>query len=122
MDATQNTSYVAYADFAKLDIRTGAITNVEEVPKSKKLLKLEVDFGASGKRTIVAGIKSMLDRTYGPIYPLMLVGTSVCAVINLEPREMFGIQSHGMILAAHDNEDRIQLVKCLGVPDGSQVG
>jgi len=117
-----NMDTIQYADFTKLEIRTGTITNAEEIPKSKKCLKLEVDFGTAGKRTIVAGIKSMLAYMLVPGDPLMLVGTSVCAVLNLEPREIMGIQSHGMLLAAHDNADKIQLVKCLGVPDGSQVG
>ena len=48
---------LSYDDFAKLDIRAGRVLSVEAVPKSKKLLKLQVFFGpVIGTRTILAGI------------------------------------------------------------------
>lgn len=105
-----------YEDFAKLDIRVGSVLSIEAVPKSKKLLKLEVSFGpVLGNRTILAGVASALpDR--------LVVGQKVVAVLNLAPREMMGVLSNGMLLASHDEEDKIWLVSCGSVPDGSDVG
>lgn len=88
---------INYDDFKKVDIKMGKIVSAEKIEKAEKLLKLEVDF-AEEKRTIVSGIA----KTYNPED---LIGKTVPFVTNLEPREMFGIQSQGMILAAHDVND-----------------
>ena len=47
---------MTFEDFEKLDIRVGTITAVSPIPKSKKLMKLVVDFG-DHTRQILAGIK-----------------------------------------------------------------
>lgn len=103
-------------DFFKFDIRVGSILSVESVPKSKKLVKLEVSFGPMGNRTILAGIASAVpDR--------VMVGQKVVAVLNLAPRPMMGIDSHGMLLATHDEEGKLWLVSPGGpIPDGGEVG
>lgn len=107
---------ITYEEFLKVDLRTGTIVQGESVAKSKKLLKLLVNFGeVIGERTILAGIA-------GSFSPESVVGLKVVAVINLAAREMFGIQSHGMLLAAHTADDKLSLVTCLGVPDGNDVG
>jgi len=105
-----------FDDFSKLDIRTGTILSIEPVPKSKKLLKLEVSFGPEvGNRVILAGIaQAYPDR--------VAVGSQVTAVINLAPRMMMGMTSHGMLLASHDAEENIWLVKAGAVSDGTEVG
>jgi methionine--tRNA ligase beta chain len=96
---------ITIEDFAKLELRAGRIVSVEAIPKSKKLLKLEVSFGPEiGNRTIVAGIAQA--KAYGEVVDGVwkdsaLVGTGIVAVLNLAPREMFGIMSHGMLLAIH---------------------
>lgn len=114
---------IEYSDFQKLDIRVGHILKAETVPKSEKLLRLEVDFGKDvGTRQIVAGIASMtkylLDGN-----PSSMEGMNVCAVINMAPRKLMGLESHGMILAAHNSaDDRIRLVACMGVEPGAKVG
>lgn len=104
-----------YEDFAKLDIRKGTILKIEEVPKSKKLLKLEVSFGNEiGVRTILAGIAGRCFITEGQL---------VLAVLNLRPRKMFDIESHGMILAASDADEKLWLANPGGpVPDGASIG
>lgn len=111
---------IAYEDFLKLDLRVGTITSAELVPKSKKLVKLEVSFGTE-TRTILAGIASMV--------PFLLdakvenfAGRQVVAVLNLAPREMMGVMSHGMLLAAHGADDRLSLASCPGAPDGADLG
>jgi len=103
-------------DFFRFDLRAGSILSIELVPKSKKLLRLEVYFGSLGTRTILAGVASA--------YPdRVKVGQKVLAVLNLEPREMFGVQSQGMLLAATDNENKLYLTSPGdNVPDGAEVG
>lgn len=108
---------ISYDDFDKLDIRVGTIRAAEAVPKSKKLLKLQIYFGeVIGFRTILAGISA----TY--LTPDSLVGTQVMAVLNLSPREMFGIVSYGMLLAAPTVTGLVSLGQCPGCPDGEAVG
>ena len=80
-----------------IDIRIGTIISAEKIEKSKKLLKLTVDFGDE-TRVIVSGIAS----NYSPDD---IVNKQMPFVTNLEPREIFGIESQGMILACHDEED-----------------
>lgn len=107
---------ITFEDFLKVDIRVGTVTAAEAVPKSKKLLKLQVDFGAEvGVRTILAGIAAHSD-------PATLPGTKVLAVVNLAPRTMMGMESHGMLLASHDDNGIVWLTTVNGtVPNGSEV-
>ena len=81
----------------------GTIVEAEEVPKSKKLLRLQVDLGEEKPRQIIAGIKEW----YGPTD---LVDTQVCVVANLKPAKLMGMLSEGMILAAKD-EDGLALIR-----------
>ena len=108
---------LSYEDFAKFDIRVGTITKAEAVPKSKKLLKLEVSFGTEiGTRVILAGIAG---ETYDPA---MIAGYKVVALLNLAPRQMMGIESHGMVLACHDQDNKVWLIQPGPVLDGTEVG
>jgi len=86
---------IAFEDFLKVDIRAGRIEAAERVPKSDKLLKLQVDFGPLGKRQVLAGI----GKHYDPD-ALVADHTVAAFVVNLAPRKMMGLESHGMILAA----------------------
>lgn len=106
-----------YDDFAKLDIRTGTIIHAELVPKSKKLLKLQVDFGEQiGTRTIVAGIAFSYS-------PEVAVGERVVAILNLASRIMMGIQSDGMLLATRSEDGMIGLISPVSmVANGLEVG
>ncbi len=106
---------ISFEDFFKVDIRVGQILAVEAVPKSKKLLRLEVDFGELGKRTIMAGISQYYT-------PESLIGLKVAAVVNLAPRNMMGIESHGMLLAGHAGEESVFLVSCPDLPVGARLG
>lgn len=87
---------ITYDDFAKLDLRVGHVLAAEAVPNAKKLLKLTVDLGEGRHRTIVAGIAEAFQ-------PAALLGRRVLVVANLAPREMRGVTSEGMILAAGDD-------------------
>jgi len=112
---------ITFEDFLKLDIRVGLITAAEPVPKSKKLLKLQVDFGTEiGVRTILAGIAG--PDPVAKSLNLALQKPKVLAVVNLAPRMMMGIESHGMLLASHDDLDLIWLTTVNStVPNGSEV-
>jgi methionyl-tRNA synthetase len=79
-------------DFAKVDLRVGIVKVAERVPKSDKLLRLEIDIGTE-VRQVLAGIA----EAYAPE---PLVGRKVVIVANLAPRKLRGLESNGMIVAA----------------------
>lgn len=103
-------------DFFKADLRAGTITSAEAVPKSKKLLKMSVSFGPEiGTRTILAGIAEAYN-------PEGIVGLQVVAVVNLPPRAMMGIESHGMLLAGRSATGQLILVSPNGIAEGETIG
>ena len=105
----------SYDDFQKMDIRVSTILEAEKVAKTKKLLKLTVDTGID-KRTIVSGIAEHFT-------PEELVGQQVLVLVNLQPRELKGILSQGMILMAEDATGKLRLVQpSEAVKPGSMVG
>jgi methionine--tRNA ligase beta chain len=75
----------------KLEIKIGKVIDVEDVPKSKKLIKLTVDFG-SETRTVVTNIKPHLTD------PRLLVNMMFPFITNLKPVTMMGIESTAMIM------------------------
>ena len=91
---------ITIEDFAKVEIVTGKILEAERVPKSRKLVRIIVDTGE--KRQIVAGIAEYYE-------PEELVGRTIAVVGNLGPAKLMGVESNGMLLAAHD-EDGLALV------------
>jgi len=94
---------IEIGQFFETSLKVGTVVEAEEVPKSKKLLKLQIDLGEEKKRQIVAGIKEFYS-------PDDLMGTQVCIVANLKPAKLMGIMSEGMLLAAKD-EDGLCLVR-----------
>lgn len=102
----QQKDMVSFDDFQKMDIRVAKIVAAEKVAKTKKLLKLTVDTGID-RREIVSGIadRFTLDE---------LIGRQVLVLVNLEPREMKGILSNGMLLMAEDAAGTLRLLQ----PDG----
>jgi len=87
---------IKYEDFIKLDIKVGTVLVAEEIEGSDKLIRLEVDFGEE-KRQILSGIKKDYE-------PESLIGRQFMFVVNLAPRKMMGLESQGMIVAAHGEE------------------
>ncbi len=94
---------VSFDDFQKMDIRVSTILAAEKVAKTKKLLKLTVDTGID-QREIVSGIAEHFS-------PEELVGKQVLVLVNLEPRELKGILSRGMILMAEDATGKLRLLQ-----------
>jgi len=87
------------------------VLDVEEVPKSDKLLKLEVKIGDE-KRTILAGIKQYYSKDE-------LVGKKILVVYNLKPRKMMGFESQGMVLALSDGDNFSLIIPDKDVKDGT---
>jgi methionyl-tRNA synthetase len=85
-------------EFMKIQLKTAKVLSAERVPKSEKLLKLQVSLG-SEQRQIVAGIGKRYE-------PESLVGKTIVIVANLKPAKLMGIESQGMVLAAGDSEVR----------------
>ncbi len=103
---------IAYDDFGKLDLRVAQVLEAVKVPKSKKLLKLQVDLGFE-KRTIVSGIALSYE-------PEQLIGRKVIIVANLAPATIMGIESQGMVLAA-SLESSLELPQIQNLAPGSSV-
>jgi methionyl-tRNA synthetase len=101
-------------EFMKIDLRVAKVIAAERVPKSKKLLKLQVDVG-SEQRTLVAGIAEAYE-------PEALIGRSVVIVANLKPAKLMGIESNGMVLAASPEGGQPELLGFATPPaPGTQV-
>ena len=94
---------IEIGQFFETSLKVGTILEAEEVPKSKKLLKLQVSLGEDDVRQVVAGIKEFYSAE-------SLLGTQVCVVANLKPAKLMGMTSEGMLLAAKD-EDGLCLVR-----------
>ncbi|WP_428327721.1 methionine--tRNA ligase [Mucilaginibacter sp.] len=93
---------INFESFATMDIRTGTILAAEKVAKTKKLLKLTIDTGID-QRTVVSGIAEHYE-------PEAIIGQKVSILVNLEPREIKGILSQGMILMAENSEGKLSFV------------
>ena len=111
---------INFNDFEKLDIRIGTIIKAEPVPETDKLLKLKVDLGPSTssgqaeQRELVAGIADEYN-------PEKLEGKQIPVLINLEPKTIKGIESHGMILAVEIDGKAVLMNPDKQVDNGSKI-
>ncbi len=94
---------IDFNDFTKLDIRVGTIIEAVKIPKTKKLLKLTVDVGLD-TRTIVSGIAESFK-------PEAVIGQKVTVLVNLEPRQLRGVESQGMILMCDTPEGKLAFIE-----------
>lgn len=102
---------VSFDEFKKLDMRVGLVLEAKRVEGTDKLLLLDVDIGE--KRKLVAGL--------GDIYkPEELVGKNIIVLANIEPKEIRGTLSHGMLLAAQ-NEKLVLLTTDKEISPGAKV-
>jgi methionyl-tRNA synthetase len=105
---------INFDQFTAMDIRIGTILTAEKVAKTKKLLKLTIDTGID-QRTVVSGIAEHFE-------PEGIIGQQVSILVNLEPREIKGILSQGMILMAENAEGKLTFAAPLNwMPNGSTV-
>ena len=102
---------IGIEDFSKVDLRVVEILAAEPVPKTDKLMKIQVSLGHE-ERTVVSGIAKFYK-------PEDLIGKHVVLVANLKPAKLRGVMSHGMLLAASKG-DELQIVETT-MPVGSKV-
>ena len=106
--------FITKEEFSKIEIKVGTILGAEIMPKSEKLLKLQVDLGEERERQIIAGIKSYYTTQE-------LIGKQVCVLANLKPAKLMGELSEGMILAVSD-DDGLSLIQPQAIKkNGSQI-
>ena len=106
---------ITFAEFQKLDLRIGKIIEATQVPESKKLIKILVDFG-SDKRQAVAGLLKYYK-------PEELVGKKCVFLLNLQRRMLAGIESQCMVLAAEDEAGTLTVLQPeKDIVEGSKIG
>ena len=104
---------VNFDDFSKLELKTGKILEVSSHPDAEKLYLLKVDIGEKVVQ-LVAGIK--------PFYtPEQLENKLVVVLVNLEPKNIRGVSSEGMVLAAQGKDDVSLIVLDKEVDPGSTI-
>ena len=108
----EQTQFIEFADFQKLDLRVGTILVAEQHPDADKLLRFEVDLGEEKPRQIISGIAQFFN-------PTELIGQKVIVVANLPPRKLRGLESQGMILTAEKGE-HLSLLSSIA-PNGSKI-
>jgi len=108
---------IPFDALAKIDVRVGTIELVEDVPRSDKLVRLTVDFG-DHKRSILVGMKQERED------PQEIEGQQALFVINLEPKEMMGEVSEGMLfdIGYADGITPVLAVPEKRVPNGARAG
>ncbi|MGD0202377.1 MAG: methionine--tRNA ligase subunit beta [Candidatus Bathyarchaeia archaeon] len=106
---------ISFAEFQKLDLRIGKIIEANQIPNSKKLIRIIVDFG-SEKRQAVAGLLKYYK-------PEELVGKKCVFLLNLQRRVLAGVESQCMILAAEDNEGNVIVLQPeKDIAEGTKIG
>jgi methionine--tRNA ligase beta chain len=106
---------ITFAEFQKIDLRVGKIVEATQVPDSKKLIKLLVDFG-SEKRQAVAGLLKYYK-------PEELVGKKCVFLLNLQKRILAGLESQCMVLAAEDAAGNVTVLQPeKDIVEGSKIG
>ncbi len=106
---------ISIDDFAKIELRVAEILSAEPLPKSNKLMKLQVTLGeALGQRQVLAGIAKHYT-------PEDLVGRKIIIIANLQPAKLMGEESQGMLLAADGIDDIILLAPSKDAPVGARV-
>ena len=105
---------IDFDHFKALDMRIGTVLVAEKHPNADRILRLEIDFGEGQPRQILSGLAEHYS-------PEAMVGKRVCAVLNLEPRKIRGLMSHGMVLTAGNDSTLTLLGLDSDVPNGSEI-
>jgi tRNA-binding protein len=107
---------IAISDFSKVEMKVGRITSVEDIPAARKpMYKLTVELGPGLVKQCVAGIKDRYSKED-------LMGKTVVAVVNLQPKSVAGVVSECMLLAAFNETELTLLVPERSISLGSTVG
>lgn len=105
---------ITFDEFFKMDLRIAKVVWAEEVEGADRLLKIKLDVGDLGERTVMAGIK----QWYGSDD---LVGKLVVYLANLKPKKLRGVMSRGMIIAAAPYERETSEYSAVLVHPGEKV-
>ena len=101
--------------FAQLDIRVGRIIEVDDIPQARKpLYRFKIDFGPLGIKQCAGGIKAYYSKE-------QLLGKTVVAVVNLEPKSVVGVISECMMLSAFSETDLSLVTPDKEMPLGTKV-
>ena len=112
---TETDDLISLDQFQQVDLRVAEIVTAERVPKSDKLLRIEVSLGGEEKRQVVAGIAEHYE-------PEALIGKKVLFVANLKPVKLRGVLSQGMLLAATNEDGGLSLTALdRDMPAGSRI-
>jgi len=105
---------IPFEDFQKLDLRVGKITEANQIPNSRNLIRMMVDFGTE-QRQAVAGLLQWYK-------PEDLVGKKCVFILNLQRRKMMGVESQCMIFAAEDEAGNVVVLQPeKGIAEGSRI-
>ena len=105
---------IAFDEFQKLDLRIGKITEAAQIPGSRNLIKIMIDFGTE-KRQAVAGLLKWYK-------PEELVGKKCAFILNLQKRMMMGVESQCMIFAAEDDKGNVVVLQPeKDIAEGSRI-
>jgi methionine--tRNA ligase beta chain len=105
---------ISFEEFQKLDLRIGKITEANQIPGSRNLIRLMVDFGTE-KRQAVAGLLQWYQ-------PQELISKKCLFILNLQKRKVMGVESQCMILAAEDAEGNVTVLQPeKDVAEGSKI-
>lgn len=108
---------IAFADFERVDIRVGTITDAQPFPEARKpALKLTIDFGPD------IGVKKSSAQLTVHYKPDQLIGRQVCAVVNFPPRQIGPFMSEVLTLGMPDGDGSVVLVRPdFKVPNGGKL-
>ena len=114
-EETKPTEEITFDYFEKVDLRVGKIIEAAAVPESKKLVKLQVDFGTE-QRQCIAGLLKYYK-------PEELAGKKCVFLLNLQRRLIAGLESQAMILAAEDTAGIVSVLQPeKDIAEGSKIG
>ncbi|MGD2173967.1 MAG: methionine--tRNA ligase subunit beta [Candidatus Brocadiaceae bacterium] len=105
---------ITIQDFKKVEMKAGKVVSVDEHPNADKLLILRADLGEERPRTLVAGLKDYYSAEE-------LEGKNIVVVTNLEPVQLRGVRSEGMLLAAQEGDKVVLLTLDQDIAPGSPV-
>ena len=94
---------ISFEEFQKLDLRIGKIIEANQIPGSRNLIKMTVDFGTE-KRQAVAGLLQWYK-------PEDLTGKKCAFILNLQRRKLMGVESQCMVLAAEDSKGNVIILQ-----------
>jgi tRNA-binding protein len=96
---------LSWADFEKVEIRTGTIMSAEPFPQARKpAYKLTIDFGPMGTRRTSAQITRLYNVAD-------LIGKQVVAVVNFPPKQIATFMSECLVLGAVDDDGTVTLLQ-----------